>query len=98
MANALLEQVVALLRSHPKATASIHAYTDGKGTEQYNLALAEKRLQACMTVLLQAGIESSRLDGKAYGECCPVEPETLQHKDNPDARRKNRRVEIHIKE
>lgn len=97
-AIALLNQVVTLLQAHPNATASIHAYTDGKGTELYNLALADKRLQACMNFLIKAGVEHSRLDGKAHGECCPLENEIQNKKDNPAARSKNRRVEIVIKD
>lgn len=91
-----LDSLVSLMNNNPEIIIEVGGYTDSKGTEEYNLILAQKRVDACIKYLVRKGIDKSRLIGKAYGECCPLEPETIDGKDNPAAREKNRRVEYKL--
>lgn len=91
-----LDSLVSLMKNNPEIVIEVGGYTDGKGTEEYNLKLAQKRVNACIQYLTSKGVEKERLIGKAYGECCPLEPETIDGRDNPAAREKNRRVEYKL--
>jgi len=84
------------MQQNPSATIEIGGYTDTRGSEGYNIKLAQKRVDACIAYLIKQGISKDRLVGKAYGECCPIEPETINGQDNPAARERNRRVEYKL--
>ncbi|MCC6288162.1 MAG: OmpA family protein [Chitinophagaceae bacterium] len=91
-----LDSLVSLMKNNPDIMIEVGGYTDGKGSEEYNLVLAQKRIDVCIKYLVQKGINQARLTGKAYGECCPLEPETIDGRDNPAARERNRRVEYKL--
>lgn len=91
-----LDSLAAFLLTNPTIVVEIGGHTDGKGSEAYNLKLAQQRVDACIRYLEKKGISPGRVIGKAYGKCCPLEPEIIDGKDNPAARKKNRRVEYRI--
>lgn len=91
-----LDSLARLMERYPDIVIEIGGYTDSRGKESYNIVLAQKRVDACIKYLAKKGISKDRLVGKAYGECCPLEPETINGKDNPAARERNRRVEYKL--
>ena len=92
-----LDEVAAYLKANPQAKIEIGAHTDGIGSVEYNLKLSARRAQSCMNYLVNAGVDKKRLVAKGYGECCPLMPEmTTDKKDIPEAREKNRRIEIKL--
>lgn len=91
-----LDSLITYMLNNPSTVVEVGGYTDSKGSEAYNLKLAQKRVDACIRYLVGHGIDKTRLVGKAYGECCPLEPETIDGVDNPDARQRNRRVEYKV--
>ena len=91
-----LDSLITYMLNNPSTGVEVGGYTDSKGSEAYNLKLAQKRVDACIRYLVGHGIDKTRLVGKAYGECCPLEPETIDGVDNPDARQRNRRVEYKV--
>ena len=95
---AQLDSLIAFMHDNPASVIEIGGYTDSKGSDAYNIQLAQKRVDACIRYLVKHGIDASRLVGKAYGECCPLEPEMINGIDNPAARQRNRRVEYKIVE
>ena len=50
----------------------IEGHSDERGTNEYNLALGEKRAKATKNYLRSLGISSSRVDTVAYGEEKPL--------------------------
>ena len=88
-----LDSLAALMHQFPSILIEVGGYTDGRGSEAYNLKLAQKRVDACIRYLVKKGISKNRLVGKSYGECCPLEAEKINGRDNPGARERNRRVE-----
>jgi hypothetical protein len=50
----------------------------------------------CADHLRKKGLEASRISFVSFGECCPVEMELIDGRDNPDGRSKNRRALINI--
>ncbi len=92
-----LDKVVAVLRTYPKARATIEGHTDGKGNDKYNQKLSESRAESVRKWLAAngAGLEMST---RGWGAGKPVAPNAKPDgKDDPEARRKNRRVEISVK-
>lgn len=92
----MLDSLVSVMKKYPDITIEIGGHTDSKGSEEYNLKLAENRVRACIHYLVSKGVDRTRLVGKAYGECCPVAPELINGEDNPAGRERNRRVEYRL--
>ncbi|HEY9362687.1 MAG TPA: OmpA family protein, partial [Chitinophagaceae bacterium] len=74
----------------------ISGYTDGRGSEEYNKILSDKRAKACADYLIEKGISETRMRFESFGACCPVEMELIDGRDNPDGRSRNRRAMINI--
>lgn len=91
-----LDSLAALLKKFPDMVVQIDGYTDGIGGVNYNLDLAQRRVNACIRYLRSIGVSSKQLEGKAMGKCCPIAPETIDGKDNPAGREINRRVEYKV--
>jgi len=85
-----------VLMQNPSATLQISGYTDGKGTVDYNKKLSDWRARACADYFIHKGIEAGRITFESFGECCPLEMEIINGRDNPDGRSKNRRALINI--
>lgn len=66
------------LKSNPKVNIIIEGNTDEWGTEEYNLALGERRANAAKSYLSNLGISSDRMSTISYGESRPVNPEHNQ--------------------
>lgn len=70
-------------------------HTDAKGDDQYNLDLSTRRAEAVRDYL--SGLIDADIDFvvEGRGEAEPVAPNELDDgSDNPDGRRRNRRVEL----
>lgn len=92
-----LEKVVAVLKSYPKATATVEGHTDSKGDDAYNQKLSERRADSVRKWLAANGA-SLRMATRGWGEKKPLAPNAKPDgKDDPEARQKNRRVEITVK-
>lgn len=89
-----LDRLAELMYQDPSMTVEVNGYTDAKGSAAYNLRLAQDRVDAVIAYLEQQGISRTRLSGRAWGECCPLEAETINGRDNPEGRFMNRRVEF----
>ena len=56
------------LRDHPELNLLIEGHCDDRGTEQYNLALGDRRAATAMQYLQTLGIDGSRIKTVSYGE------------------------------
>ena len=92
----IMDSIYNVLADDKTITIQISGYTDGLGSDEYNRKLSDKRAKACSNYLLKKGIELSRITFVSFGECCPVEMEIIDGRDNPDGRTKNRRALINI--
>jgi len=92
-----LDSVLLFLNENPDIIVELSAHTDSKGSDAYNLDLSQRRAQSVVDYLLIAGIDSTRLVAKGYGETRPVAlNENSDGTDNPDGRQQNRRTELTI--
>ena len=67
----------------------ISGYTDNRGTEEYNLALGERRAAAARRYLENLGVPSDQMTIVSYGELRP-----LQRGNNEEAWAMNRRAQF----
>jgi outer membrane protein OmpA-like peptidoglycan-associated protein len=96
-AGPALEKVVAVLRAYPKAAVLIEGHTDGKGNDQYNQKLSDRRADSVRRWLAEHGIAAA-MTARGWGKTRPVAPNTKPNgTDDPEGRQKNRRVEITVK-
>ena len=93
---AILDELLLILNKNPEIMLEITSHTDSRGSATYNQILSEKRLESTLDYLFEKGIESSRIEGTAYGESKLIN----KCDDNttcPEAMHKaNRRSEISI--
>jgi peptidoglycan-associated lipoprotein len=61
-----------LLKSQPQFSVTIEGHADSRGTNEYNLALGERRANAVKDYLGSLGVGGERLRTISYGEERPV--------------------------
>jgi peptidoglycan-associated lipoprotein len=66
--RAILDASVTWLRAHPDALVLIEGHADERGTNEYNIALGERRARASMHYLVSHGIQAGRMTLISYGE------------------------------
>ena len=71
-------------------------HTDSIGSVAYNQRLSVRRAESVKAYLVSKGIEANRIYTEGKGKSQPVAPNTVNGKDNPAGRAKNRRVEIEV--
>lgn len=68
---------------------TVQGHTDERGSEEYNLALGERRARSVKRYLVDLGVSSSKLRTVSYGEARPAVPG-----HNESAWQYNRRAEF----
>ncbi|CAG5077461.1 OmpA family protein [Parvicella tangerina] len=92
-----LSKLIKYMKDNPDVKIVLEGHTDFKGAEDYNQNLSEKRSARVKKKLIEAGVSSSRIATKGYGESKPIANNTNPDgSDNPEGRQKNRRVEVKI--
>src|SRR3954471_3580698 len=64
-----------VLRTTPSLSLRIEGHADERGSDEYNLALSNRRAAGAKRLLVTLGISSDRLETVGYGEEQPLEPE-----------------------
>jgi len=87
----ILNENSALLMKYPTMNFQVEGHCDERGTDEYNLALGERRANSTKKYLISLGIEASRISTISYGEERPLDPENSE-----EAWTKNRRAHFVI--
>lgn len=97
-AEPTLRKAVDVIKKYPRSKVLIEGHTDGKGSDEYNQKLSERRANSVKDWFVKnGGIDSKRFETKGWGKTKPVAPNTKPDgSDNPEGRQKNRRVEITV--
>jgi len=74
------------LRENADVTVTIEGHCDARGTNEYNLALGDRRAESAKAFLVDLGIAASRITTISYGEERPV-----CNQQNEECWAKNRR-------
>lgn len=90
-AKALLDQVGDALLARKDVNVEIDGYTDGVGSDAYNLRLSEHRAAAVRQYLIGRGVDAGRITSKGFGKANPV-----ASNDTDEGREENRRVELKV--
>ncbi len=90
-AKPVLESNAEWLQKFDAITILIEGHCDERGTEEYNLALGEKRAKSALDYLESLGISADRIKIISHGKSQPID---LEH--NEDAWQKNRRAQFKI--
>ncbi|MCG6880785.1 MAG: peptidoglycan-associated lipoprotein Pal [Deltaproteobacteria bacterium] len=85
-AQQVLREKADFLRANPSYSVLIAGNCDDRGTEEYNLALGERRAMSAKKFLVALGISPDRIKTISYGELRPADPA-----NNPVAWALNRR-------
>jgi peptidoglycan-associated lipoprotein len=64
------------LTQYPRFALTLEGHCDERGTDEYNLALGERRAQSAKSYMVALGVPASRLTTISYGEERPVCSET----------------------
>ncbi len=67
-----LDQKVAILQANPELRIRIGGHCDERGSDEYNLALGNRRAQSAKQYLVSHGIDASRIETQSWGEEKPL--------------------------
>jgi peptidoglycan-associated lipoprotein len=87
----IVDDWVAKLQANPSINVTIEGHTDSVGTQQYNLALGERRANSARDYLIKRGIAESRIRIVSYGEDRPIDTN-----ETGAGRARNRRAHLTI--
>ena len=66
--RAVLRENATYLKSHPESRVEIQGHCDERGTNNYNVALGQRRAHSTKSYLAAQGIDDSRIHIVSYGE------------------------------
>lgn len=84
-----INEIVELMKENPTLKFRIEGHTDSDGDDSYNQKLSEDRAASVKSMLIQLGIDASRLESKGWGESKPI-----NENSTPEGKANNRRVEF----
>ncbi|NIO49219.1 MAG: peptidoglycan-associated lipoprotein Pal [Candidatus Aminicenantes bacterium] len=90
-AKPVLEANAEWLKKYDAVVILIEGHCDERGTEEYNLALGEKRAKSTLDYLASLGISAERIKTISYGKSLPLDPG-----HNEISWQKNRRAQFLI--
>jgi outer membrane protein OmpA-like peptidoglycan-associated protein len=88
-ADRALDRLAQFLKDSPGTDLLIEGHTDSVGSDDYNLALSQRRAQSVADALSERGVSANRVQTKGLGKAYPV-----ASNDTQAGRQQNRRVEI----
>jgi peptidoglycan-associated lipoprotein len=77
-ARGILDRQVQWLQQYPQINVWVAGNCDERGTEEYNLALGERRANADRDYLASRSIDARRIQTISYGKDRPVDPSSTQ--------------------
>ncbi len=90
-AAAILDRLVTFMNENKDKKVSLSGHTDSIGTEAYNQALSERRVNSVRDYIVKKGVAGNRVSGQGFGESKPIADNKTR-----EGRAKNRRVEVKV--
>ena len=88
---ARLDAKIPLLNANPDLRIRVAGHTDSRGSDEYNMALGQRRAASAKRYLTQHGISTGRIETVSFGEERPVATG-----DDEASMAQNRRAEFEI--
>lgn len=89
--RAAADNMVKYMKAHPSDTVVVEGHTCDLGSEEYNLALGERRAITVKKYMVESGIAPERITSASFGESLPAYPN-----DSEPNRKLNRRVQFNV--
>jgi peptidoglycan-associated lipoprotein len=70
--QAVLDRKAAIMQANTAMRIRISGHADERGSDEYNLALGNRRAAAAKRYLMNRGVDGSRIDVISYGEERPI--------------------------
>lgn len=90
-ARMTLDAKAPVLQANPDIRIRVSGHTDSRGSDEYNLALGQRRASATKSYLVQLGIDAGRIEIVSMGEEQPA-----VRTENEGAWAQNRRAEFEM--
>jgi len=87
----VLDQKISILQANPNLKIRIAGHCDERGSDEYNLALGNRRATSAKQYLVSHGIDAGRIETQSFGKEKPIDPG-----HNEQAWSQNRRDEFEI--
>lgn len=89
----ILKKKAAFLAANADVNVNIEGHCDNRGTNEYNMALGDRRAQSAKAYLVELGVAEARLSTVSYGEEKPL----VADAKNDEEHAKNRRGHCEVK-
>ncbi len=90
--RAILQGIADFMKAYPQAKVEIQGHCDERGTNEYNLALGNRRAAAALAYLKTLGVDEARFTTISFGKEKPLCTEAKEA-----CWSQNRRDEFHLK-
>ncbi|MDJ1471748.1 OmpA family protein [Cytophagaceae bacterium DM2B3-1] len=87
-----LDKVVQFLNDNPRISVELGSHTDARASDDYNLALSQRRANSAVQYLISKGIAVNRIAAKGYGETALL----IKEAETEEEHQQNRRTEIRV--
>ncbi len=67
-AGRVLDKVVKVMKADPNIKVQLNAFTDPRGSDDFNMQLSQKRADAAVAYMITHGVEKNRLVAKGLGK------------------------------
>jgi outer membrane protein OmpA-like peptidoglycan-associated protein len=91
MSKRAISTVVNVLKDNPTMKIKIDAHTDNGKYALSNMELTEKMIKTIKDLMVQQGIDASRISSEAFGDTKPKDTN-----DSEIGRKNNRRIELKV--
>lgn len=68
----VLTQKASIMKQYPQLRVVIEGHCDERGTEEYNLALGERRARTAYEFLIRLGVPASQMEMVSFGKLHPL--------------------------
>ncbi|MEP6572125.1 MAG: peptidoglycan-associated lipoprotein Pal [Gemmatimonadota bacterium] len=89
--NQVLDLKAGILSANPAVRLRVSGHADERGSDEYNLAIGNRRAAAAKRYLVNKGVDAARIEVISYGEERPLDPG-----HDEAAYTKNRRAEFEV--
>ncbi len=63
-----MDKIVEIMNDNPELILEASAFTDSRGSNEYNRKLSQRRAKSAIEYIVSKGIDKTRVKGKGYGE------------------------------
>lgn len=97
-AQKVLDKVIAIMQSNQNLMVELSSHTDSQSSDQFNLALSQRRAKTAVDYMIAKGVDKKRLKAVGYGETKILNKCANGVECNDEEHAKNRRTEFKIVE